>query len=217
LTDSIENQQLEISTFEVGPVLSNAYLVGDPVTKIAVVIDPGEEGSQIARVAEERGWKIVYIWLTHAHFDHFGGAAQVANSLDHTIEVALHPDDQSLWRALGGAPFFGMSKFDPGPEPTISLHHGMQLNLGDHRIEVRHTPGHSPGHVVYVVESQRVVFCGDLIFNMGVGRTDLPGGSWDQLLSSIQEQILTLPDDFQLLSGHGRNVGPIHSCDRPTV
>lgn len=203
MTDSIENQHLEISTFEVGPVLSNAYLVADPVTKIAVVIDPGEEGSQIARVAQERGWKIVYIWLTHAHFDHFGGAAQVANSLDHTIEVALHPDDQSLWRALGGAPFFGMSKFDPGPEPTISLQHGMQLNLGDHRIEVRHTPGHSPGHVVYVVESQRVVFCGDLIFNMGVGRTDLPGGSWDQLLSSIQQQILTLPDDFQLLSGHG--------------
>jgi glyoxylase-like metal-dependent hydrolase (beta-lactamase superfamily II) len=203
LTDSIENQRLEISTFEVGPVLSNAYLVADPITKIAVVIDPGEEGSQIAQVALERGWKIVYIWLTHAHFDHFGGAAQVANSLDHSIEVALHPEDQSLWRALGGAPFFGMSKFDPGPEPTISLQHGMQLNIGDHRVEVRHTPGHSPGHVVYVVESQRVVFCGDLIFNMGVGRTDLPGGSWDKLLGSIQEHILTLPDDFQLFSGHG--------------
>lgn len=203
LNGSSEDQHLEITTFEVGPVLSNSYLVADPVSNLAVVIDPGEEGARIASVAQDRGWKITYLWLTHAHFDHFGGAAQIANSLDHPVEVALHPEDNSLWRALGGAPFFGMSKFDPGPEPTISLQDSMQLNLGNHQIEVRHTPGHSPGHVVFVAKSQRLVFCGDLIFSMGVGRTDLPGGSWNQLLTSIRENIFSLPDDFVLLPGHG--------------
>lgn len=203
LTETTEPTNLEIIHFEVGPVLSNAYLVGDSKSNIAVVIDPGAEGGLIARAAQERGWRIATIWLTHAHFDHFGGAAQLADSLDHIVEVALHPDDQSMWRALGGAPFFGMREFDPGPEPTIPLQHEMQLTLGGHRIEVRHTPGHSPGHVIFVVNDQELVFCGDLIFSMGVGRTDLPGGSWAQLLSSIQSQILTLPDTYRLLPGHG--------------
>jgi glyoxylase-like metal-dependent hydrolase (beta-lactamase superfamily II) len=195
--------QLEVIVFEVGPVLSNTYLIGDIASKRAVVIDPGDEGERIAKAAENRGWKISYIWLTHAHFDHFGGAAQLADAVDHTVEVALHPEDQSLWRAMGGAPFFGMSEFDPGPEPTISIHEGMQLHLGNHIIEVRHTPGHSPGHVVFVLEEQKMVFCGDLIFSMGVGRTDLPGGSWNQLLTSIQDHILTLSDEFHLFPGHG--------------
>jgi glyoxylase-like metal-dependent hydrolase (beta-lactamase superfamily II) len=203
LKESKETSQLEIVRFEVGPVLSNAYLLGDSSSNTAVVIDPGADGHRIARAAEERGWKIMYLWLTHAHFDHFGGAAEVADSLDHQLEVALHPDDQTLWRALGGAPFFGMSEFDPGPEPTISLHDSMQLHLGSHTFEVRHTPGHSPGHVIFVAESQNLVFSGDLIFYMGVGRTDLPGGSWDQLRTSIQKHILSLPDEFQILSGHG--------------
>jgi glyoxylase-like metal-dependent hydrolase (beta-lactamase superfamily II) len=203
LKESTENTQLDLVTFEVGPVLSNAYLLADTTSKMAVVIDPGDDGGRIARSAQDRDWKISYLWLTHAHFDHFGGAAQLADSLDHAVEVGLHPQDLSLWRAQGGAPFFGLNEFDPGPEPTISLEDGMKLHLGSHMIEVRHTPGHSPGHVVFVIESQKLVFCGDLIFNMGVGRTDLPGGSWNQLLSSIQESILTLPDDFRLLPGHG--------------
>lgn len=203
MTESSEVANLEIIHFEVGPVLSNAYLVGDSKSNTAVVIDPGDDGGLIAREALERGWRIATIWLTHAHFDHFGGAAQLADSLDHIVEVALHPDDQTLWRALGGAPFFGMREFDPGPEPTIPLRHEMQLALGDHRIEVRHTPGHSPGHVIFVVWDQEIVFCGDLIFSMGVGRTDLPGGSWNQLLGSIQNQVFTLPDNYRLLPGHG--------------
>ena len=203
MKESDQNSQLEVLTFEVGPVLSNAYLLGDPISKVAVVIDPGDEGERIVRAAGDREWRISYLWLTHAHFDHFGGAAQIADSLDHAIEVALHPEDQPLWRAMGGAPFFGISEFDPGPEPAISLQDGMALHLGNHTLNVHHTPGHSPGHVIFVVENQKLVFTGDLIFNMGIGRTDLPGGSWDQLLSSIQEHILTLPDDFRLFPGHG--------------
>jgi len=117
--------------------------------------------------------------------------------------VALHPDDLPLWRFSGGAALFGLPHFDPGPEPTVSLAHGMHLSIGTHDIEVRHTPGHTPGHVVFYAPASNLVFCGDLIFYSGVGRTDLPGGSWETLLESIRTQVLTLPDPTRLLSGHG--------------
>lgn len=194
---------LEIVSFTLGPVQSNGYLVGDPASQTAVVIDPGWDGGRIFQGALDRGWRIAHIWLTHAHFDHFGGAAQIADASSTPIEVALHPDDQPLWRALGGAPLFGFAEFDPGPEPTISLEGGMQLHLGDHTFEVRHTPGHTRGHVIFVLQEQKLVFCGDLIFMQGVGRTDLPGGDWDDLMNSIREHILSLSDDYVLLPGHG--------------
>ena len=103
-----------------------------------------------------------------------------------------------------GAGWFGMNDFDPGPEPTVSLTHGMRLHALGREVEVRHTPGHSPGHVVFVFPQDGTVFCGDLIFEAGVGRADLPGGDWDTLLRSIRDHILTLPDETVLLPGHGR-------------
>jgi glyoxylase-like metal-dependent hydrolase (beta-lactamase superfamily II) len=184
-----------------GPVQTNAYLVGDAATGEAVVIDPAWDGAAILREAERRAWRITQIWLTHAHFDHFGGAAAVADAS--RAPVALHPDDHPLWRFNGGAPAFGFQQFDPGPEPTVSLAHGMLMHLGRHEFEVRHTPGHTPGHVIFVAREERVAFSGDLIFQGGVGRTDLPGGDWETLLKSIREEILTLPDETQILSGHG--------------
>jgi len=192
---------LTVVRMVLGPVQTNAYLVGDAASGSAVVIDPAWDGASILQEAERRSWKVAQIWLTHAHFDHFGGSAAVADGSK--APVALHPDDQPLWRLSGGAPLFGFPRFDPGPEPTISLEHGMIAHLGEHAFEVRHTPGHSPGHVIFVTRSSGLVFCGDLIFQGGVGRTDLPGGDWATLLRSIQQEILTLPDDTRLLSGHG--------------
>ncbi len=198
------HRTLSVATFTLGPALTNAYLVGDLETATAVVIDPAWDGRVIAAEASRRGWRITDIWLTHAHFDHFGGAGAVSDSGEAPIPVALHPADQPLWRAQGGAGWFGMDHFDPGPEPTISLSHGMKLHGMGREVEVRHTPGHTPGHVVFVFHEDGQVFCGDLIFEAGVGRTDLPGGDWDTLLSSIREQILSLPDETILLPGHGR-------------
>jgi len=197
------NNQLEILTYTLGPAQANAYLVGDPISQSAVVIDPVWNGDLLLREAEKRHWRITYLWLTHAHFDHFGGAAQIADSSSKLIEVALHTDDQPLWRALGGASIFGFPEFDPGPEPTIPLVEGMHLQLGDHTFIVHHTPGHTPGHVIFVLEDQQAVFCGDLIFKQGVGRTDLPGGDWPSLENSIHQHILTLADEFVLFPGHG--------------
>lgn len=192
---------LTVVPFVLGPVGTNAYLVAETSSRTAVVIDPAWSGERIVAEARQRGWRIVSIWLTHAHFDHLGGTAAVANAFN--APVALHPDDQPLWRFDGAAALFGFPRMDLGPEPTISLQHGMKIWIGQHEIEVRHTPGHTPGHVVFVAGAQQWVFCGDLIFFCGVGRTDLPGGSWETLLQSIHQQILTLPDDTRLFSGHG--------------
>ena len=195
--------ELEIVTMELGPAMTNAYLVGDIASRAAVVIDPAWSGGKILAAAREREWEISAVWLTHAHFDHFGGAAELLQSLGSAVDIALHPEDLPLWKVSGGAPLFGFADFDTGPEPTIALEHGQELLLGEHRFFVRHTPGHTPGHVVFHAPGQKVVFCGDLIFQGSVGRTDLPGGSWETLLESIQREILTLPEETVLCPGHG--------------
>ena len=193
---------LEIIPFTLGLVMTNSYLVADSETGEAVVIDPADEGQVIVTTAKQRGWRIGNIWLTHAHFDHIAGAGEVADQLNPPPPVALHPDDYSLWRLQGGAPLFGM-RIDPGPEPSIDLYHGQLLNLGSFQFEVRYTPGHTRGHVLFFCDQERIAFCGDVIFQGSIGRTDLPGGDFDTLISSIRNQVLTLPEDTRLFSGHG--------------
>ena len=193
---------LEIISFTLGPAQTNAYLVADSDTREAVVIDPSWDGHIILEAAKKRGWRIGHMWYTHAHFDHIGGAGAIADALNPLPLVALHPNDHVLWRAGGGGAIFGFD-IDPGPEPTIDFEHGQILRLGDVEFEVRFTPGHTLGHCILYVASAGICFCGDLIFASSVGRTDLPGGDWDQLVESIKTQVFTMPDDTRLLSGHG--------------
>lgn len=192
----------EIISFILGPAATNAYLVADAATGEAAVIDPSWDGHIILNAARARGWRIGHLWYTHAHFDHIGGAAAIADALNPLPLVALHPDDHVLWRAGGGGAMFGFN-IDPGPEPVIDFYHGQKLLLGHTCFEVRYTPGHTRGHCVFYVPEQKTCFCGDLIFMDGVGRTDLPGADWDTLVDSIQRQIFTLPEDTRLLPGHG--------------
>jgi glyoxylase-like metal-dependent hydrolase (beta-lactamase superfamily II) len=193
---------LEIVNFTLGPAQTNAYLIADPSSGDAVVIDPSWDGHIILAEALARGWRIAHLWYTHAHFDHIGGAAAIADALNPLPLVALHPADHVLWRAEGGAPLYGF-RIDPGPEPTIDFAHGQILRLGKTTFEVRHTPGHTLGHVVLYCEKEKLCFCGDLIFQGSVGRTDLPGGDWETLEKSIRSQIYSLPDETRLLPGHG--------------
>ncbi len=193
---------LEIISFTLGPAQTNAYLVADPETKEAAVIDPAWDGHLILAEAQKRGWRIAHLWYTHAHFDHIGGAGAIADALNPLPLVALHPNDHVLWRAGGGGALFGFD-IDPGPEPTIDFYQGQILRLGSVKFEVRFTPGHTPGHCIFYVPSSPACFCGDLIFAGSVGRTDLPGANWKQLVESIKTQVFTLPDETRLLSGHG--------------
>jgi len=193
---------LEIVEFTLGPAQTNAYMVADPDTREAAVIDPAWDGEFILGEAQKRGWRIAHLWYTHAHFDHIGGAGAIADALNPLPLVALHPDDHVLWRAGGGGAIFGFN-IDPGPEPTIDLYQGQILRLGKVHFEVRFTPGHTRGHCVFYVAESGICFCGDLIFAGSVGRTDFPGGDFGTLERSIREQIYTLPDETRLLSGHG--------------
>jgi hydroxyacylglutathione hydrolase len=193
---------LDVVSFTLGPAQTNAYLVADSETKDAAVIDPSWDGHVILEAAQKRGWRIAHLWYTHAHFDHIGGAGAIADALNPLPLVALHPNDHVLWRSGGGGALFGFD-IDPGPEPTIDFTHGQILKLGTVEFEVRFTPGHTTGHCILYVPAEGLCFCGDLIFAGSVGRTDFPGGSWEQLVESIKSQVFTLPDDTRLLSGHG--------------
>jgi hydroxyacylglutathione hydrolase len=193
---------LEIISLVLGPVSTNCYLIADPDSGEAAVIDPAWDGRVILAEARRRGWQIRQLWYTHAHFDHFAGAADLAKGLVPPPGVALHPEDYDLWQFQGGAPLFGRH-IDPGPEPTVGLFHMQVLRLGNFEFEVRHAPGHTPGHVIFYYAREAVLFSGDLIFKGSVGRTDLPGGDWEVLVKSVREQVFSLPDETRILPGHG--------------
>jgi hydroxyacylglutathione hydrolase len=193
---------IEIIPMVLGPVATNAYLVGEPTSREAVVVDPAWDGERIVEEASRHSWTIKQIWLTHAHFDHIGGIEGIVKQTTPPPKIALHPADMTLYSAQGGAALFGM-RIGATPDPNVRLKHGQILTLGEHQFEVRHCPGHTPGHVVYYCAIEKVMFCGDVIFWGSIGRTDLPGGDYDTLLRSIHTEILSLPNETRLLSGHG--------------
>lgn len=196
---------LEVVRMSLGPLPNNVYLLGDRESGDAVVIDPSFDSSFVlARVADSR-WTLRKIWLTHAHFDHIAGAGEIAMAYNPSLPVGLHPADRDWYGDEGGAGRFGMSITRP-PEPGLIFEHGMRLGLWSDQppvVEVRHAPGHSAGHVMFYCQELGVLFCGDVIFREGIGRTDLPGGDLDTLLHSIREQVFSLPDETRLLPGHG--------------
>jgi len=193
---------LIIHKLVLGPLENNTYLIADEASRQAAVIDPSFEIEAAVEEIRRNDYRLSAIWLTHAHFDHLAGVLQLQEAFIESIPVGLHPSDLALWRRSGDAAIFGF-KLKAGPDPQVHFSHGQVLKLGETSIEVRHTPGHSPGHVAFYWADGPVVFCGDLIFQMGVGRTDLTDGDHETLLDSIYAQILTLSEDTLLLSGHG--------------
>jgi hydroxyacylglutathione hydrolase len=193
---------LEIINFVLGPLENNSFLLADIDVKQAVVIDPSFDSQAIIKKAQNLGWAIQQIWITHAHFDHLAGARPVANAFHPPLPVGLHPLDFDLWKTGGGGSNFGFL-INTGSLPEIQFNHGQNLKVGNHVIEVRHTPGHTRGHVTFYAPDAGAAFCGDLIFSGSIGRTDLPGGDIHQLFQSIDQQIFTLQSKTRLLCGHG--------------
>lgn len=193
---------LSIRPFVLGDLENNSFLITDEPTQQAAVIDPSFESEAILKEAAKRGWKITTILLTHAHFDHIAGVAALTAALNPKVHIFLHSADLPLYREHGYAQDFGI---DIGnlPAEVDFLEDGQVLRLGESSLEVRHTPGHSPGHVVFYCAEAQAAFCGDLVFAGSVGRTDLPGGSSLQLIRSIRQSIITLPRQTRLLCGHG--------------
>jgi glyoxylase-like metal-dependent hydrolase (beta-lactamase superfamily II) len=198
-------KMLKVMTLTLGPMPNNVYILGDSESSDAVVIDPSfESGVVLSRLTRE-GWTVRQVWLTHGHFDHIAGAKDIADAYDPPLPIGLHAEDLDWYSKAGGANQFGLSIPQPA-KPSIFFEHGQKLSLrtdGEPVVTVLHAPGHSPGHVMFYCPALGVLFCGDVIFNGGIGRTDLPGGSMKLLMDSIRQQVLTLPDETRLLPGHG--------------
>jgi hydroxyacylglutathione hydrolase len=191
--------ELEVVALPNGQLAENCYLIADRSTGEAVIIDPGEEAAMFLAELDTRGWALKGIWLTHAHVDHIMGVGAVRRATGAPIH--LHPLDRPIYDALPqyGA-WLGM-KLDPAPEPDVELRPGTQVRVGGRAFDVRFTPGHSPGSVSFV--GHGMVFGGDVLFNGSIGRTDLPGGDLQTLMSTLQTQFLSLPDSTIVHSGHG--------------
>lgn len=174
-------------------------MVFDSASPDAVLVDPGEEAEKFLAAAAEQGRRIGAIWLTHAHLDHILGVAAIRAATD--APIYLHPADRRLYDELPQQGLWlGLSLARP-PSPDGELSHGQRLQVGSIPIEVRHAPGHSPGHVCFVAPG--VVLCGDVLFAGSIGRSDLPGGDPEQLMASIRRELLTLPDTTVVYPGHG--------------
>ncbi len=193
---------LIIKEFTLGPFQTNCYLAADPTSKQAVVIDAPVGAEKIAAAANAQGFSITDILITHAHFDHINGVSALIKALDRKTAVHLHPADLPLWRQRGGSSIFGLFS-EQQPDPTAELTDKQIIMLGDNQLQVFHTPGHTPGHVIFYAPDSAAAFTGDLIFHQSVGRTDLPGGNHAELMTSINDSVFTLPLNTRLLSGHG--------------
>ena len=189
-----------VEALSVGLIQTNCYVVGCPETRQGAIIDPGGHASLILEAVEHHGLQIQYVLNTHAHFDHTQANADVVAATG--APLAIHPLDRPLLEQAGGAALFGIQA-ESGPPPDIELGDGDQIQLGTLTFQVLHTPGHTPGHVCFYEAKEGVLFDGDLLFYRGVGRADLPGGDWQQLIASIHNKILVLPDETVVYSGHG--------------
>ncbi len=190
---------MPIHHYPLGPLNNNTYLIIDSVTGVAAIIDPSFDSEAIWPDVQARRLGMRYVLNTHGHFDHLVGNRFFVDRTG--ASVALHAADLELLRALpeqGRA--FGFD-LEPSPEPSLLLFDGQTISLGHTSICVRHTPGHSPGSVTFVLEDAAIV--GDCLFAGGIGRTDLPGASAETLIGSIRTRILTLPDATRVLPGHG--------------
>lgn len=193
---------LTYQTFVCGPMENNVYVVFDETTKDTIVIDPSFEPETVIDFIQSNLLTFRYILITHAHFDHMIGTPELARRLAFNGDIVLHDQDRDQWQAGGGA------KEYLGEDLAVDLSikfvkDGDTIDVENTPLQVRHTPGHSPGSVIFYSPELKVAFTGDLIFRHSIGRTDLHGGSFEQLLNSIQTQVFSLPDDTLLLPGHG--------------
>ena len=192
---------LEIRTFTGPGFAENAYLVWKLGSKTAVAIDPGADADTMVDALQAQKLELAAILLTHAHLDHIEGVAVLKRHVP--APLYLHPDDRLFYdNAAVQAAQFGM-QVETLPAVDHWLQHEQQLTLAGIDFEVRHVPGHCPGHVIFYVAADAVAFGGDVVFRGSIGRTDLPGGNDQQLMQSIRERVMTLPNDTTLYTGHG--------------
>ena len=200
-------EELTVTAFQ-----QHTRIVGCEKTKQAICIDPGDEAERIVETLDRHGLNLQAIALTHAHLDHVGGVAAL-KKLKPNARINLHKGDELMYTGLPEQPaWIGIPRaqwaalgfaFETPPPVDEYWTDGQTYAVGELQFKVLHCPGHTPGHVVLYAPEERKVFVGDVLFAGSIGRTDLPGGSTEQLLESIKTKLLSLPDDVTVYSGHG--------------
>lgn len=184
---------------------TNAYLVYGEDSGVGLLVDAPPDPEHIGEIVRRHDVTIGAVLLTHGHIDHTGGAGEI--EAKHGSEIFVHPDDDflTLHPVEQLTRMFGMKP--PGsyqvPERFTHLRDGQILEVAGLKLETKHTPGHTPGHCCFYVETEATLFAGDQLFAGSVGRTDLPGGSTEELLNSMAQKVLTLDDETRVLPGHG--------------
>ena len=186
---------------QVGMLRCNCSIFGDEQTREAIVVDPGDKIGEIRAVLERHGLRVKAIVITHAHIDHIGGAQKLKKATG--APVYLNANDQELYDTIEmQAQWLGM----PVPERTeidVQARDGDSLKLGESEFHVLHTPGHTQGSISLFIPSEEKLIAGDTLFRDSIGRTDLPGGDGRQILFSIRDKLLVLPDETVVVPGHG--------------
>jgi hydroxyacylglutathione hydrolase len=190
-----------LKTLVVGPFASNCYIVGSESSKPGIIIDPGAEAKLILRTVNDLGLTIHLILITHAHIDHIGALALVKEGTG--AKFAIHEAEAAAGLGMFSRMLSSMSggSFSQPPKPERLLKDGDNIDIDDLSFTVLHTPGHSPGGVS--LYGQGILFSGDTLFNHGIGRTDFPGCSYEQIMDSIQNKLMSLPDNTVVYPGHG--------------
>ena len=200
-------EEITVTAFQ-----QHTRVVGCEETRQAICIDPGDDSEEIVRAIDKHGFELQAIAVTHAHMDHVGGVAGL-NRIKPGAAVMIHKADEFIYEALPSQPeWIGIPQsqwaelgfdFEDPPKADGYWEDGQVYKVGKLNFKILHCPGHTPGHVVLFAETERKVFVGDVLFAGSVGRTDLPGGSTEQLMDSIMNKLLPLGDDVEVYSGHG--------------
>jgi len=185
----------------VGSLETNCYIIYCEETLECAVMDPGAEPEKIFRVIDEKNLQPVILINTHGHVDHVGANRDVKDKYD--IPLLIHSADAPMLKSIlqSGLSFFLGAKASPPPDRF--LEEGDEVKIGTNSLKTIHTPGHSPGSLCFVQDG--LLFSGDTLFFGGVGRTDLPGGSWEKMMDSIRNKVLTLSDETIVFPGHGQH------------
>lgn len=203
---------LKITTYPLGPIQTNCYVIQNANNQ-CLIVDPGEEGARINSIVKQAGLSPVAILLTHGHFDHIGAVDAVRDAFHVPVYIHEFEKDTLTDPALNGSTRYpGLPLVKNKAADELITEEGM-MEVGPFQFEVRHTPGHSPGSVSFIFEESRFAVVGDTLFQGSVGRTDLPGGDTATLLASIHDKLLTLDDDVIIYPGHGPTTTPAQEMD----
>ena len=190
-----------VKSFPVPPLGCNCSIIGDPITKRAIVVDPGGAHERILKDVQDLGLTVVSILHTHAHFDHFLASGEMKKATNATL--CLHPDDRKLWEMLEiQCRMFGVP-YAPVPLPDYWLHDEEKLIVGGIEGVALHTPGHTPGSMCFHFPGEKLLLGGDTLFQGSIGRTDLWGGDFEAIERSIRERLYTLDEVTRVITGHG--------------